>query len=193
MTGPETEFNRLFEELREGSEDAAQAVWELLYGELRSLAASKLASLPPGQTLQSTALVNEAWMRLAGGSDSWDSRAHFFGAAARAMRNILVDRARSRDSLRHGGAQRRVPLTGIDVATFGEEDGLVELDEALARLEVSDPRAAEVVNLRYFAGLSIDETAQVVGISHATVEREWTWARSWLRNQLGTLLGGSEE
>jgi RNA polymerase sigma factor (TIGR02999 family) len=185
------EFDRLLEELTSGSEEAARRIWEVVYAELRALAQSKLSRLPPGQTLQSTALVNEAWLRLSSGVESWESRAHFFGAAARAMRNILVDRARQRDSLRHGGAARRVPLTGLDVATLGDEAGLVELDQALARLEESDPRSAQVVDLRYFAGLTIEETGKVLGISHATVEREWTWAKAWLTRELGSIGGES--
>lgn len=182
------EFDRLLGELNSGSPDAATRVWEMVYAELRALAQSKLQNLPPGQTLQSTALVNEAWLRLSGGDESWESRAHFFGAAARAMRNILVDRARRRDSLRHGAGARRVPLTGLDVAELGDERGLVELDQLLARLETIDERAAKVVNLRYFAGLTISEAGRVLGISHATVEREWAWARAWLHKELATIL-----
>lgn len=184
------EFDRLLGELNRGDRDAATRIWELVYAELRALAQSKLRDLPPGQTLQSTALVNEAWLRLSGGDGGWESRAHFFGAAARAMRNILVDRAR-----RRGATARRVPLTGLDVAELGGEEGLVELDRSLARLEELDARAAKVVNLRYFAGLTIAESARVLGVSHATVEREWAWARAWLRKELLAALerGGRSE
>ncbi len=180
-------------ELSRGDEGAATRIWELVYAELRALARHKLQALPPGQTLQSTALVNEAWLRLSGGDASWESRAHFFGAAARAMRNIMVDRARRRDSQRRGGAAQRVPLTGIEVAVLGDEEGLVELDDALARLETLDPRAAKIVNLRYFAGLTIDETGKVLGISHATVEREWAWAKAWLKKELARAVGSHGE
>jgi len=182
------EFERLLAELNRGGEDAAARLWEFVYAELRALADRKLEALPPGQTLQSTALVNEAWLKLSGGEGGWESRAHFFGAAARAMRNILVDRARRRDRLRHGGGLRRVPLTGIEVAALGEEEGLVELDEALARLEQADPRAAEVVSLRYFAGLTIGEAAGVLSRSRAGVERDWAWARAWLHKELSEAL-----
>ncbi len=184
MTDQETEIDLLLTELSRGHEDAAERIWELVYGELRQLAQRKLEELPPGQTLQSTALVNEAWLRLSGGGSSWESRAHFFGAAARAMRNILVDRARSRESLRRGGSARRVPLTGLDVAALGAEEGLVELDGALGRLELADARAAKIVHLRYFAGLTIEETARLLGLSHATVEREWAFSKAWLKKEL---------
>ena len=193
MDGEPGELERLLLELSRGDEGAATRIWELVYAELRALARHKLQALPPGQTLQSTALVNEAWLRLSGGDASWESRAHFFGAAARAMRNIMVDRARRRDSQRRGGAAQRVPLTGIEVAVLGDEEGLVELDDALARLETLDPRAAKIVNLRYFAGLTIDETGKVLGISHATVEREWAWAKAWLKKELARAVGSHGE
>lgn len=188
MTDRETQLDRWLAEMNRGDEDAAAKLWECVYGELRGLAEARLAKLPPGQTLQSTALVNEAWLKLGGASSEagsgWENRAHFFGAAARAMRNILVDRARAKGSSRLGAAERRVPLTGLDVAEFGEEDGLVELDEALQELEQADPRAARIVNLRYFAGLTIAETAEVTELSHATVEREWSFAKAWLKRAL---------
>ena len=188
MTERERELDRLLDELGRGSEDAAARLWECVYGELRDLASRRLAELPPGQTLQSTALVNEAWLRLRGDGAqqpvSWESRAHFFGAAARAMRNILVDRARRSDSLKHGGGVRRVPLTGLDVAQLGEEEGLLELDAALLQLEQADPRAARIVNLRYFAGLTIAETAEATSLSPATVEREWSFAKAWIKRAL---------
>lgn len=184
MKEGETEFDLLLRELSEGDHDAVRRVWDLVYAELQLLARRKLENLPPGQTLQSTALVNEAWLRLSGKEASWENRAHFFGAAARAMRNILVDRARKHHSHRRGGISRRVPLTGLDVAALGDEEGLVELDEVLGALERIDSRAARVVNLRYFAGLTIEEAAAVLGISHATVEREWAWAKAWLRKEL---------
>lgn len=188
MTDRDQEFERLLAELNTGSEGAAERIWECVYGELRALAQHRIAKLAPGQTLQSTALVNEAWLRLGGGDErratNWESRAHFFGAAARAMRNILVDRARERDSLRRGGAAKRERLTGLDVAALGEEQGLIELDEALTKLEEVDARAARIVGLRYFAGLTIDETAKVVGLSAATIEREWSFAKAWLKKAL---------
>jgi len=197
MTDREHEFEQLLGELNRGSEEAAARVWECVYGELRRLAQRRLAQLPPGQTLQSTALVNEAWLRLSGfdgaRSTSWENRAHFFGAAARAMRNILVDRARARDSQRRGGAAKRERLTDLAVAEFGEEQGLVELDEALVRLEEIDPRAARIVSLRYFAGLTIEETGRVTGLSHATVEREWSFAKAWLKKALDEDRGESQD
>ncbi|MCB9914902.1 MAG: sigma-70 family RNA polymerase sigma factor [Planctomycetes bacterium] len=184
MTDADPDLDRLLAEMGRGDADAAARVWELVYEELRGLAGARLAALPPGQTLQSTALVNEAWLKLRGGAASWEGRAHFFGAAARAMRNILVDRARSRQRELRGDARRRVPLTGLDVAELGAEDGLLELDRALAQLEQLDARSAKVVQLRYFAGLTIAEAAEVLGLSHATVEREWSFAKAWLRKAL---------
>ena len=171
----------------EGEPVPASELLPLVYEDLRALARSQLGGRDA--TLQATSLVHEAWLRVVGDGDpGWECRAHFFGAAARAMRNILVDRARRRDRLRHGGGLRRVPLTGIEVAALGEEEGLVELDEALARLEQADPRAAEVVSLRYFAGLTIGEAAGVLSRSRAGVERDWAWARAWLHKELSEAL-----
>ena len=168
--------------------NGAQAA-ELLpavYAELRRLAAALTARLPPGQTLQPTALVHEAYLKLVRDQDpGWEGRRHFFGAAAQAMREILIEQARRKASQKHGGQAQRVEL-GEGLAWIEPPaDDLLALDEALRRLQAEDPRLAEVVQLRYFTGLSVEETAGVVGASVRTVKRDWRYARAWLARQLG--------
>lgn len=157
-----------------------------VYAELRRLAAAMAGGLPPGQTLQPTALVHEAYLRLVGDQDpGWHGRRHFFGAAARAMRDILVEQARRKAALKHGGGARRVELTeGLAVIAPPAED-LLALDEAIQKLRAERPHLAEIVMLRYFAGLSVDETAAVLAISASTLAREWRFARAWLARHLG--------
>jgi RNA polymerase sigma factor (TIGR02999 family) len=163
----------------------SEAFLESLYEELRSLAAARIAKLPPGQTIQPTALVHEAWMRLGGNeSPDWDSRAHFFGAAARAMRNILVDHARRRGSVKRGGDRSRSPLTGLASPDTGDGADVLCLDDVLKKLEQIDPPQYEVVMLRYFAGLSIEQVAATLGISTSTVDRRWAFARAWLQREI---------
>jgi RNA polymerase sigma factor (TIGR02999 family) len=154
----------------------------LVYDELRRLAQGQLVHERPGQTLQATALVHEAYVRLVGSEDlRWESRAHFFAAAARAMRRILVDRARKRQTQKHGGDRDRVPLDELaDLANEPRPERLLALD----RLEQIEPRKAQIVMLHYFAGLTIDETAQALGISLRTVTREWLFARTWLYGEM---------
>lgn len=168
-------------ERRLGSEELLPRVYE----ELRRLAAAKLAREGPGQTLQATALVHEAYMRLdAGGGALWDSPGHFFGAAALAMRRILVERARRVGRVRHGGDRERVPLTDVHAAETDDAVDYVALDEALRRMEKEDPRMAQIVMLRFFAGLSVEATAEAMGLSATTVKREWACARAWLYDEL---------
>jgi RNA polymerase sigma factor (TIGR02999 family) len=157
-----------------------------IYAELRRLAAALSGRLKPGQTLQPTALVHEAYLRLVRDQDpGWEGRRHFFGAAARAMREILIEQARRKDSLKHGGASARIELSdGMAVIAPPAED-LLALDEAIQMLQVDRPHLAEVVMLRYFTGLTFEETAEVVGRSVSTVKREWRFARAWLARQLG--------
>jgi RNA polymerase sigma factor (TIGR02999 family) len=169
---------------RTGQPLAAEELLPLVYGELRRVAAQKMAGEAPGQTLQATALVHEAWLRLGGGEQSWENRSHFFGAAAEAMRRILVDRARSRQAERRGGGLERVPLAGIEIEAPGQDEELLELHEALDKLASVHPEKAELVKLRYFAGLTVEEASGVLGMSTPTVKRHWAFARAWLFNEI---------
>jgi RNA polymerase sigma factor (TIGR02999 family) len=166
--------------VQEGDPKAAEELLPLVYEELRRLAAAKMAE-QPGQTLQPTALVHEAWLKLVGGDRQyWESRRHFFSAAAKAMRHILIDRTRKRQCDRHGGGQQRVDIDEIDVAAPVEEEQLLALNEAIDELEELDPAKAEVVKLKFFVGLSEREAAEVLGVSERTIERRWTYAQAWL-------------
>lgn len=172
---------RLLSAISSGDGGAAEELLPVVYEELRALAQAQMAAENPGLTLQPTALVHEAYLRLVGDEDvRWQNRAHFFGAAARAMRRILVERARRVRRERHGGGRRRVPLDAINAAAPDDPDVLVELDGALDALESLDPRLSEVVMLRHFAGLSVDETSSALGVSPRTVKRDWQIARAWL-------------
>jgi len=171
--------------LRSGEAKAAAQLLPLVYEELRKLAAAKMASENPGQTLQATALVHEAWLRLSGKEDrNWNDRTHFFAAAAEAMRRILVDNARRKRALRHGGGQQAVELPEIAVASAPKDDQLLAVSEALDKLAAADPQKAELVKLRYFVGLTIEEAAQVLGISERTAKRQWAYARAWLAGEI---------
>jgi RNA polymerase sigma factor (TIGR02999 family) len=173
--------------IESGDPHAAEKLLPLVYDELRKLAAQRLAREKPGQTLDATALVHDAYLRLVGADQvrPWNSRGHFFAAAAEAMRRILVESARKKKSLRHGGGRRRVDLQ--DVASLGTtaNDDLLALDEALTRLAAREPAKAELVKLRYFAGLSIDEAADLMQISRTTAKRYWAFARAWLLAEIG--------
>jgi RNA polymerase sigma factor (TIGR02999 family) len=181
-----SEVTRILHAIGRGDPRAAGELLPLVYEELRRLAASRLAHEKPGQTLQPTALVHEAYLRLVGetiGQD-WDGRGHFFAAAAEAMRRILVDNARRKLTARHGGGRQRVPLREHHRLTE-TPDGLLDLDEALTRFAAEEPAKAELVKLRFFAGMSTPEAAAVLGVSVATAERWWTFARTWLYAELG--------
>jgi RNA polymerase sigma factor (TIGR02999 family) len=167
----------------EGDPQASEQLLPLVYDELRKLAAQRLAQEKPGQTLQATALVHEAYVRLVGNRPYAD-RSHFFRVAAEAMRRILIDRARHKRRVRHGGDHQQVPLSDIQVAAEAPVEELLALDEALDRFAAKDPVKAELVKLRYFAGLSEEEAAAALGISRATASRYWTYARAWLINAL---------
>jgi len=162
--------------------EAAARLLPLVYEELRGLAAKKLVNEPSDHTLQATALVHEAYVRLVGnGHDQWDNRGHFFAAAAEAMRRILVERARKYARKKHGGDQRRIPVELDDLGRPTNDPGdILELDAALERFEVDDPECCRLVKLRYFAGLTIEQTAELLQISPATVKRQWSYARAWL-------------
>lgn len=179
------EVTQILHAIAEGDPHAANQLLPLIYDELRQLAAQKLAHETPGHTLQATALVHEAYLRLVGPADErrWNDRGHFFAAAAAAMRHILVDNARRKRRAKHGGSRRRVPLEDTPAAP-ADAEALLALDEALTRLAADDPESAAVVQLRYFAGLSVEEAAQSLGLSRATAYRHWTFARAWLRQEL---------
>ena len=168
-----------------GEPQAAEELLPLVYEELRRLAAQKMANEAPGQTLQPTALVHEAWLRLVGSeAQHWNSRGHFFGAAAEAMRRILIDRARKRGRVRHGAGLVRLDLSQLDVAITTDEDLLLRVDEALEKLATEAPDKAQLVKLRFFVGLSIAEAAAAMGIAPATAKRHWAFARAWLFTEL---------
>ena len=181
------EVTQILNAIGGGDSHAAARLVPLVYDELRRLAAQKLAREAPGQTLQPTALVHEAYLRLVGDNEAlhWDSRGHFFAAAAEAMRRILVESARRKKRVKHGGDVQRVDLADRDVPVRPPPDEIIALDEALTRLTEEDPEAAKVVQLHFFAGLSIDQAAEVLGVSRATAYRQWSYARAWLRCAIG--------
>jgi RNA polymerase sigma factor (TIGR02999 family) len=180
-----SEVTELLEAVANGDPTAASRVLPLIYDELRKLAAQKLAHEKAGQTLQPTALVHEAYLRLVGGAEShWNGRGHFFAAAAEAMRRILVERARHRQRLKAGGDRQRQELPDIELAGAGSRPDLLALHEALTRLKQQDRRRAELVKLRFFAGLTIAEAARALGISDSTADNDWAYARSWLRLEI---------
>jgi RNA polymerase sigma factor (TIGR02999 family) len=183
------------EAFHEGDPQAAEKLLPLVYEELRRLAASKMAGQPPGQTLQATALVHEAWLRLAGERHDWRDRRHFFAAAAECMRRVLVDRARSKGRLKRGEGAAHLPLEALDVAVDSPPEALLAVHDALDALAAEDAVKAELIKLRFFVGLRIPEAAEVLGISATTAKRHWTFARAWLFERLqrdgddpGTLL-----
>lgn len=182
---PDRDITRALVTAAAGEPRAAEQLLPLVYEELRRVAAQQLARERPGQTLQATALVHDAYLRLIrGGETSWENRCHFFAAAAEAMRRILVERARRKHRLRHGGGQRRVEIDADDLPIETPPVDLLALDEALERLAAEDASKAELVKLRFFAGLSEQEAADVLGISRATAARHWAYARAWLFEHL---------
>lgn len=170
----------------ENPSNSAQRLLPLVYDELRRLAASKLARMVPGQTLQATALVHEAFLRLVAPDhqQSWQSRRHFYASAAMAMRHILIDRARRKLRLKHGGQAKHLELQQADITTNAPSENLLALDEALTKLEVHAPQKAQLIKLRYFAGLTIEESAEMLRISRTTAHRHWTYARAWLLQEM---------
>jgi RNA polymerase sigma factor (TIGR02999 family) len=162
-------------------EGAAEKLLPLVYAELRRLAAGRMAHELADQTLQPTALVHEAWLRLVGDGDrTWQNRAHFFGAAAEAMRRILIERARHKSRLKHGGGQARLNIEDLELAQTTPDDKVLLVDEALMRLKVEDPELERIVVLKFFGGLSNEEIAETVGLSKRTLDRQWAYARAWL-------------
>ena len=184
--GPSTDdLTVLLRKVQAGDEAAASRILPLVYGELRRLAAAKLAHEAPGQTLQPTALVHDAWLRLGGDRQPhWENRAHFFGAAAEAMRRILIDNARRKQRDKHGGGLLRVNWENLDVAATTDSETLLAVDAALERLARHDPTGARLIELRFFAGLTNVEAARVIGLSERTAKRTWAYARAWLHKEL---------
>jgi RNA polymerase sigma factor (TIGR02999 family) len=181
-----SEVTRILSAIEQGDAHAAEELLPLLYDELRQLAAQKLAQEKPGQTLQATALVHEAYLRLVDTDQAqhWNSRRHFFAAAAEAMRRILVERARARDSSKRGGGRARLALEDLDVPSPGRPEDVLALDEALTRLAGVEPQAAELVHLRYFAGQTMSAAADLLGLSLRSTHRLWAYAKAWLLQEL---------
>jgi RNA polymerase sigma factor (TIGR02999 family) len=176
-----SDVTRILEAAQQGDPTAAEQLLPLVYEELRRLAAHKMANEAAGQTLQPTALVHEAWLRLVGNQNQkWDGRAHFFAAAAEAMRRILIDRARRKRAVRHGGNQQRVDIQDVDLASQADDDQLLAVNDGLDKLAAQHKVEAELVKLRYFVGMTNDEAAEVLGISPRTAKHYWTHARAWL-------------
>ena len=181
-----SDVTRILFAIEQGDANAVEQLLPLVYEELRKLAGQKMTHEKPGQTLQATALVHEAYLRLVDvkQAQNWNSRGHFFAAAAEAMRRILIENARRKQRLRHGGGRQRVDLDELNVCDDSASDELLALDDALRRLADQDATIAEVVKLRYFAGLTIDETAQALGLSVRTANRHWAYAKAWLFQQV---------
>ncbi len=180
-----SDVTRILVAIEQGDVKAADELLPLVYEELRRLAAQKMSREPPGQTLQATALVHEAYIRLVGSQDqNWSGRTHFFAAAAEAMRRILIDNARRKQRLKRGGGQQKVGLTDAEPAIEGPSDDLIALDEALARLAEIDKTKADLVKLRYFAGLTLEQAAGVLNLPERTAKRYWAHARAWLYRQV---------
>jgi RNA polymerase sigma factor (TIGR02999 family) len=182
-----SDVTRILKSIQQGDPKAADELLPLVYGELRKLAASKMANEAPNQTLQATALVHEAWLRLVGNDNpKFDGRAHFFGAAAEAMRRIPIDKARRKRALRHGGDQQRVELNETDVAAPENDDQLLAINDALDKLAAQNKVEAELVKMLYFVGLTLEEAAEVLGISARTADNYWAHARAWLFREIRT-------
>ena len=181
-----SDVTRILSQIEQGDPEAAEQLLPLVYDELRRLASRKMALENPGQTLQATALVHEAYIRLVDGDKGqrWDSRGHFFAAAAEAMRRILVDAARRKKSLRRGGVGHRRDLLDGDMVVEPVCDGLLDVDEALTRLATVEPRIAKLVKLRVFAGMTIEEAAGVLGMSPRAAKRDWAYGRAWLQREI---------
>lgn len=181
-----SDVTRVLSAIEQGDPSAAEQLLPLVYDELRKLASQRLAHEKSGQTLQATALVHEAYLRLVDGEKAatWNSRGHFFAAAAEAMRRIVVESARRKQAEKRGGKQERLELRDGDCVDLPVDDRLIDLDEALSKFALADPQSAELVKLRVFAGMSVDEAAQILGVSARTVKRNWAYARAWLGRHL---------
>lgn len=176
-----SDITLMLQAVARGERQASSDLLPLVYEELRQLAGARMARESAGQTLQPTALVHEAWLRLVGeGNRNWENRAHFFGAAAEAMRRILIENARRKSRLKRGGDQVRVELEELDLATTTPDDKILLIDEALAQLQQEDPEKAKIVVLKFFGGLTNQEVAQTLGVTERTVERQWAFAKAWM-------------
>ena len=180
-----SDVTRILDAIQQGDPNAGDELLPLVYGELRRLAAAKMAHEAPGQTLQPTALVHEAWLRLVGNENQeWNGRAHFFGAAAEAMRRILIENARRKRAARHGGEHVRLDINEIEIASAPKDDELLAVSDALEKFAARDKQKAELVKLRYFVGLTTEEAAEVLGISVPTADRWWNFSRAWLFEEI---------
>ena len=182
-----TDVTRILAAIEDGDPRAVDGLLPIVYNELRALAEYRMARESPGQTLQATALVHEAYLRLLGDDEAgrqWENKGHFFAAAAEAMRRILIDRARAKGAVKRGGGRARVSLTGDQLTLDAVPQEILDLDEALGRLAEEDPAKADLVKLRFFAGLSLPQAAAVLGISTTTADRHWAYGRAWLYNEL---------
>jgi len=182
-----SDLTRILERVEQGEGKASEELLPLVYDELRRLAAHHMAQEAAGHTLQPTALVHEAWLRLVGAEQHWNSRNHFFMAAAQAMRRILIERARQKARLKRGRDQQRVPLEGLELATNADSETLLLVEEALGRLASADAVKARLVELRFFTGLSLEEAARVLGVSTPTAKRHWAYAKAWLFQEIERL------
>ena len=178
------EVTRILNTIEHGDSRAAEQLLPLVYEELRRLAAQKMANEAAGQTLQPTALVHEAWLRLAGENHSWENRRHFFSAAAEAMRRILIERARQRQRLKRGGGLHRTTLNELDLAITADDQTVLLVNEALEKLAQKDPVSAELIKLRFFAGLTNVEAAEILGMAERSAKRTWAYARAWLYEEI---------
>ncbi|MCA8958488.1 MAG: sigma-70 family RNA polymerase sigma factor [Planctomycetes bacterium] len=182
---PSPDITVFLEAAKSGDRDAAEKLLPMVYSELRAQARAMMRNENVGQTLQATALVHEAYVRTIGkGDPGWEGRKHFYAAAAESMRRVLIEAARRKRSIKRGGQQKRVDMEEVDLPVEAPSEDVLAVHEALAELEAADPRAREIVNLRYFAGLTTKETAEVMGLSVATIEREWRFIRSWMERAL---------
>ena len=178
------DITQLLNAIEDGDPQVAETLLPLVYEDLRRLAALKMAEQPAGQTLQATALVHEAWLRISKENHRWENRRHFFTAAAEAMRRILVEQARRKQRLKRGGAPERLSIDEIDIAIQTAPEELLRVHDALEKLAIEDPLKAELVKLRFFVGLGIPESAEILGISVTTANRHWNFARAWLYDEL---------
>ncbi len=187
MSDSDTNITKLLADVGAGDSEAAAELLPVVYDELRRLAQALMAKERSGHTLQPTALVHDAYLRLVGDDDpGWNNRGHFFAAAALAMRRILVDQARRKARVRHGGEHQRVDAAALNFVIDEPKDDVLAIEKALQKLEAEDPRKGQIVNMRYFARMSAKETAETLGISLSTVEREWRFCRAWLYNEIST-------